>query len=315
MSLPTPKPRMIDVLDTLGAAIQAACTANCPIIPHQVGPGWVLSTQLAEILAQGNGNSATALWPLPETDASRFSSNEGQIYTPPTVTLFATVAAAGFNEAMDSGLGFYDSDQGAFDLLPGPGSSFIVTFTGIPMACNVHTVINTVGDAFIQPTAEMALSDVANALCAAVIALDVPGITALASGPSVVIGGALTVECNIGGIGYLERVVAQVRRPIQASIYSPDPTTRTILFEVMRSYIGTNDSHWLTMSDGQLLYVEIGSRSMPVEKAQSSYSAFEYHMVFETEYPVTTLTPVAVLGVVENEITENNSEPETVYVG
>jgi hypothetical protein len=70
----SPKPRLIDVLDTLGTAMQAALN-NANISLVQIGPGQAISTELAQVIAQGNGNSFVALWPLKETDVTRYDPN------------------------------------------------------------------------------------------------------------------------------------------------------------------------------------------------------------------------------------------------
>jgi hypothetical protein len=287
------KPRLNDVLDTLNVAISEAVRvgiASAGITSSgQVVDGNAVATELGNIISKLQGNGLVALWPLNETDATRWSPEEGQQYAPPDPLLIRTIVAN------------------------------IITFAGVPPPAgstyNVHTLVNGV-DAYAQAVSTDTVDSIATKVATAVNALALPGVTASASAEAVTVAGAYKLSCNIGATGSLKRTVANIRHPILATVYAPDPKTRSVIGDAIRMAVGTSDTHWFTMSDGEQLYVEIGSASHLREKAQSSYSAFEYHLVFETEYAITPVIQVSQVGAFENALdVAQNTQAQTVWVG
>lgn len=294
------KPRLTDVLDTLIVAITDAVNAaniqndQNRQIAFQCGGGNVIATKLATILGKQHGNSAIAVWPLPARNAERYNPENTAQYTPQAVDLHATVNA----------------------------SAQTITFSGsADTAYNVHSVINGIADAYVAVSQGDSLSTIATAVAAAITGLDLPGISASAVGDVVTwVGDIFDLDCNVGGtIGTWQREVMRIARPIQVTVYSPDPVTRTAIGDVIQSSIGTADvaSHFLVMSDGQPLYVRFGMRAGDklVEAAQDSYSAFEDHIVFDTEYPITVTSTVVQVGAIVNTTVVNNNAPVTAYIG
>lgn len=281
----TAKPRLTDVLDTIGTAIAVAINSAGITTPCQVGPGTVVSTQIAEILAQGAGNSVVALWPLPANNDERFSPIDGAITVMPVPTLVASVSAE------------------------------VITFSGIPEVCNVHTVINHAADALVVPAVGQTLAQVAANVASAVNALALPGVSASASGAQVTFSGAFDLFCNVGVDGTYTQEVMRISRGVQATVYSPDPLTRTTIADAIISLVGTALVHWYTLSDGQPLYVRFNMRAGDKleERAQASYSAYEECIVFETQYPITVTSIVTPVGVVE--LVSANNAPVTSYIG
>lgn len=286
------KPRLIDALDTLAQAIHDAVTrANIlndldQPLPFQVGAGNVVATEIGTILARGHGNTAIGLWPLPAKYVTRYNPDDEPYYTPPQVKLTAAV------------------DEN------------VITFSGASVArYNVHTVLDGIGDAVIQTSPLQGLDAVAAAVAAQINALGLPGVSATSVGPAVTIDGAFEVFCNVGGAGTLSREVNRISRGIVASVYSPDALTRTSVGETIMSAVGTTLKHWYFMSDGQGLYAMQSANSLR-EEAQDSYSSFEYHITFETEYPITSTVALVQVGVVESVVSVTpNPSPVTSFIG
>lgn len=287
--MPT-KPRLYDVLDTLGEAISAAVNAGLVdaelTCPGQTYNGHAVTTKLAAILSNLNGNHAVVLWPLAARPTTRYSSSEFPKVTPPTVNLTREIAEN------------------------------VITFGGtVNGTYNVHTVLGNYADAFVQTTNGQTPAQVAAAVAAAINTLDLAGITAMAVGTAMTIDGVDVFECNIGGTGSIQRTVGLQTRLIQVSVYAPDPDTRTVVGQAVIDNIGTTDDHCLLMSDGQALNIFLGQGESFVEKAQSSYSAFEWHIFFEVEYPITQTHAATQVGVIETIPVKNGQTFATIYNG
>lgn len=286
------KPRILDVLDTLIVAISAATnsglTSQGLTCPGQTYSGHAISTKLASILSQLNGNHANVLWPLAARPTTRFNSRDQAQVTKPIVMLTATI------------------------------SNSVITLAGaVGGAYNVHVIVDGLADAFVQTAGGQEVDDVAGLVADAINALGYVGVEASAVGPAVSVTGANLLQCNIGGTGSKTLEVGRVDRLIQVSIYAPDPDTRSVIGDAIQTQVGTADNHSLTLSDGQALYVMNGQGEALVEKAQSSYSAFEWHQFYEVSYPLTRTLPATQIGAVKSVVSVNalNATPVTVFSG
>lgn len=294
--------RLDDVCNTLITAITAAInTAGIPgsvldvttesgsqrqitVAGGNVYKGFPEGPELAKLLKTGDGKWAITVTPQNPHATTRYSPDDQPIFKPPAQTLFATVSDA------------------------------TITFSGTAGACNVHTVINKVGDARVPVTAGQSLSAIATAVAAAIVALNISGVSASAAGAVVTVTGAFLLKCNVSGTGILMREVARVSRVMQVSIWASDPYTRAALEDPLIAYVGDAITPFLTLSDGTDMYVTYNGDGW-IDDSQGTYSLLVAHHCIEVEYGIMQSTPVAQLGAVENLVTPRNGAPVTVYVG
>jgi len=292
------KPRLIDVLDTLGEAISNAVNAaeipqNSGIAPGQTVMGWAVTTELTKILALGEMNHLIVLWPLKPSVSPIYSPNDptSQVPAPPTITLLATESVSGSND--------------------------VWTFAGsISGAYNVHLVIDSLYDVLVQTTNGQTLTAFVAAAVTAITDADIPGVRASQIGNELLIAGASDIICNISGAGSIATEVDRITRIVQVSTYAPNPMARTLIDDAIIQGVGTVATQYYTLNDGWGLWVRyVGAGETYREKAQSSYSAYEAHSYFTVEYPIVTVSPATQIGVTKLTQQVGSLPSETFYGG
>jgi hypothetical protein len=317
------KPRLLDVLDTMIDAISAVCNAS-PVVgdyPGQTVAGWAVTTELTKILALGGNNYLTVLWPLKPSIGPIYSPNDPfcNYYDIPTSSLTATVTQQ--NQDTIGGGGGFDV-SGAFDIAGfdiGETPIFEIDFEGTigTTSQNVVTVLGNAAQCLVATTSDETTTDLATRVAAAINAAGVSTVFALAINQFVFVTGVQQLACNVGVVGSLTTEVDRITRAIQVITYAPSYMPRCQVDDAITQGLGTTETMWLELSDGQAMHVRrCGGHEQYVEKAQSSYSAFEAHTFFMVEYPTTVVTPVVQIGVVK--LTEQVGDvlpPQTFYIG
>jgi hypothetical protein len=273
-------PRLLDVLDALITAISAAINdAQIPqddeLAPGQTVAGWAVTTELTKILSLGQMNHLVVLWPLKPMKGAVYSSNDPycQVPTPPTVGLTAAVTVV--------------------------GGAYHIQFGGsVAGVYNIHSIVDG-ADALVTTSNAESLPAVATAVAAAITDLDLSGVSANATGSLVVVTGAFDLACNVGGTGSIAREVDRVTRLIQVTTYAPSPEARTLIDDAIVGRLGTTETDFLTLSDGQALYVRNTYAGEYLnEKAQLSYSAYQAVSLFKVEYPIMVASPATQIGAI-----------------
>lgn len=278
--------RLDDVCNTLVTAITDAINAAGAVSkPGQVIVGWPLGPELVEIFGQGPGEWQVSVFPQKKgTNNTRF--RPCRTYKPPTVNLSCGV---------DGG---------------------VVTFSGsVDAGLNVHTVLDTRADAYFATTSGMSLDDCATALAAAVNALDLPGVSATASGAAATISGVGSVVCNIAGVGSSTREVSRIGRDIQISVWASDPDTVSSIESAITQTIGIATAPKLALPDGSLMWVRYAGELWN-DESQSSYSLYVSHHLMWCEYGIMQTESAYQIGAVEFSQRVNNSHaPVTAWYG
>lgn len=274
-------PGLLDALetlqDTISAIINADPTAGMAggAWPGQTVPGWAVSTDLAAILAQGQHNHEIVIWPGEAKNTTRYSPYDDFLVTVATGT--PTVAAAVV------------------------GSNVVATFAGV-FTSSITVVFLINGKLVVVPaTAPMTLAALATLCANAINAAAITGVTATPSGAGVSIAGAFFVKVNISGQGTVAYEVGRQLWGMLVTVYGADPFTRLTLGQAITNNLGTSmaSTRSLSMSDGNKMFVLAASGSALCEKAQSSYSAYEWHIPFDVEIPIIEMTKTYQVAVVD----------------
>jgi hypothetical protein len=283
-------PRLEDAINTLGLAITTAINAAGITYKAQGVPGMPVSTELSNILGQADDEYLYTIFPTDAgKDATRYSPAETTVKTPPIVTLTASVSGKTITFAGS---------------VPTTGPQYNVhIFVGSPLA-----------DAFFTTSSADSPSTVATKAAASVNALALPGVTESVIGPACTVNGTPTLKCNIGGVGSISQEVGRYGRLLQVSIYAPNPTVRSVVGDAIITAVGTSKAHFYPLSDGSALYCR-KQNDRWIEKAQSSYSAFEWHIIFAIEYGQLQTDTGYQVEAVEIVTTINQNAPVTVISG
>jgi hypothetical protein len=164
------------------------------------------------------------------------------------------------------------------------------------------------------------LTSVATAVAAKM--QSVSGVTASASANVVTYSGSSGVVCNIGSSGSLMNEVSRVQRSIQVTIWTssgndvsnPNLADRSNIGEAILAALGTVTNHWVTASDGSLIFIRYRTDRWS-DQASDSYTTFRWDLFYEIEYGVTQTVSATPVGVVEVISVSNNNPPVTVYLG
>lgn len=268
--------------DGIQAAIQSYFAAQNPALnwDGQVVPGWAVSTELAAILGKGNHNFLVVIWPTTTKNCTRYSPQDS--YNVEVATGTPTIAV----------------------------SANVATFSGsFTSAITVNALVN--GKIVTVPAAAQSLSSLATLVANAIATAGITGVGATASGADVTVTGAYQFECTISGMGTVSYEVGRDEQGVLVTVYGPDPFTRLTVGEAIRTKVGTALSHSLTMSDGNEMMVLRDNGGGLCEKAQSSYSAYEWALPFMLEYPLIETVTTYQVGVVETNTTIDNQPSST----
>lgn len=249
-----------------------------------------LVPELVKILAEPPGTWQISVFPLgPAKDETAFSPYDQPLFIPgPTPSVAASVASG------------------------------VITFSGSvgTQPINVHTVVDADGDAYVQTTPNQSIDSVASAVAAAINALDLPGVSASASGAAVTTEGISDLRCNIGGTGStIAYEVGRYSRSIVATVWANDPYARELLADAIVARVGTAFTRFLSFPDGSQFYLENTNGGAYDDDSQSSYSAYVARINFTVQYGILFTSAVSVLGAVKNETTVGKNPERDIYVG
>ena len=276
------KPRLQDILETIqiqvANAIQAGITAGrISAPPAQVVVGWPTSTEVVNILSQGQ--YMVSVYPLPDgRQTSRYPLTPFALpITDLNVTLTATI------------------------------SGNTLTFGGsVVSGLNIHTFVGVLlVDAYYQTIAGDTLATVATQVQDAINALAIPGVGASSSTNSVTISGSPNLICNIGSSGTIMGIeINRIQQSVQVSGWFPEPIIRYSVIEPIIENIGTMDIPFIPLSDGTPMRIQNSGRcNFNTDQSQSSYSMYEFHLNFEVEFGIIRLLVAAQVESVEQTTT------------
>jgi hypothetical protein len=254
-----------DVTVALKASVLTALTTYAPNTgPGQVGIGFPLGSSISQIL--GQNQSQVSLFPLEGVSQNR-TSRRPRWQKLTTTTPLLSAAVSGINSQTEA-----------------------IVFSGTPTpGLNVHTFFGApLQDAYYQTQQGESLASLAAAVASGVIAL---GGSAVPTPDAVIVTGSPSLRCNIGvsaGAG----MVAEVRRMMklfQVSAWCANAVSRNTIAAAIGNNVGIDTTPFLIASDGSAIWVRLRNEYW-IEKSQSSYSLYEYHAIFECEYPTLAST-------------------------
>jgi hypothetical protein len=280
-------PTIDEVAEAMQQAVLTALNASELEFPQlQVGIGWPVGTSASEIL--GQAQAQVTVYPIEA--ASQDRTNRRPIWKESTddpVLLTATVVGGimpFWRWTNDDPVGGWPSD---------PPPSIVLTFCGpVTAGLNIHTLVGQPpADAYYRTQSTDEAPSVATAVAAAINALSNSLASATVSGNSVLISGVSNVQCNIGGHGTAVKESRRTMTPIQVSVWAADGPNRNILGKIIElSDIGTSDHPFLIGCDGGAIRTRLRGSPKWRDKSQSSYSLYEWHAVYECEYPTLQVT-------------------------
>jgi hypothetical protein len=292
-----------DVLTTLGQAISAAINAAGFAPPGQTFKGQILSTELAKILGKGQGNYAIALFPGADVNETCYSPGDRPVPTPAPQTL--TVSQEG-DQLTFGGTLNVDDPVNVHMLLN--GHSFVVQYPSL--VCWLDAVVIEVPTGSAGTIAEFVATIAADINAAAI-----SGVTATAVEDTLTTDGLHALSATIAGVGSVQYEVGRFKQLVQVSVYAPDPLTRLQVGDAIRRRVGSASAHVLTLSDGITQCPNFLAGGKLVEKAQSSYGAFEWHFGFDVTYPIVEVVETYEVGVVALTTTVAKFSPVKSFVG
>ena len=229
--------------------------------PAQIGIGFPYAPSLSEIL--GEGEAQISVYPLSKAAQNRTSRKpfwKTSVQNPVTLIVTKTVS----------------------------GSNFHLTFSGTAAGgLNIHTFIqpNTV-DAYYATQNTDSLNSIATAVAAAITALSVPGVTASASGAVVTVSGTPYLKCNIGGTSVMVQEVRRAMLPVQLSVWAPDAASRQAIGALIENGFALDfPIPFLNAADGSAIWIRQRSTPAWSDDSQRSYSLYEWHCIYECEFP------------------------------
>ena len=264
---------LVMAIATMQAQIESALNAAKLQAGGAIFSDWPTSTELAKVIAQNNGQCQVTLWPLKGVRTTRYEPfNYLTNATSPSPTVAAVLS----------------SNRRSLTITNPPGvGDNIHCFFG-----NSVGTSNPLGDANFGPALGTETdATVANAIATALNALDVPGVTAEASGTTVQITGAYWQYFNIGGTGFMTMETAREWRSIQVSVWAPNGATRNAVGNAIIAGLGGTDNPRLMMSDGNIMLC-LYDDDIWIDKAESSYSMLRWDIFFDIEYPITKIVPL-----------------------
>jgi hypothetical protein len=298
------KARIQDVLETLITAVTNAIIAAGIANDGQVIGGFPVSMEMVKTFV---GTSPppflVSIYPRPGSakNVTRFPANDLFTITNPNVPMSGVVTIS--------------------------GRSFVLRFSGQVIAgLNVHAFVGgPLKDAHVQTVPGDTTVTLATKVAAAILALGIPGVTAVASANAVTIGGTMACICNIGGQGVLAKEVARVAQTVQISTWvqssavppgdeNPSDVLRWNLAQAISLGIGTYDGAgpWLALSDGAPMLVEYATEYLD-DGSQSSYGVYAHHLCYRVEYPIYRIIPSAQIAAVEFEQSIDGGAVTTTY--
>lgn len=284
--------RLQDVLDTVADAVEAALeTANAPGT-GQVFIGWPVGPEAVQIFGQPTPEGVISVWPLPgASNETRYPQDFEQI-SPPVDNLLSSLSTDGTNLTFTS-----QGISGVADSV----YNIYVFLRGQPVPAYYQTTLN-------EP-----LSAVASGVAAAVNGLNIPGVSATATGATTFITGSWFRQVNIGGSGLLFSEQSRIARIIRVSVWINDWSTRFSVADAIMQNLGTASTLWLQLSDKQPMFIRYHT-DMLDDSSSSAYSVYVHHIDFEVEYPETTVVPGYQIAEVQATTQINSTPPVTTYI-
>jgi hypothetical protein len=273
------------VQTAITSAINSAGITNS----GQVIIGWPLSTELIEILGQTNEEYQVSIYMTKSSKATR--------YIEPPLPLVAPI-------------------QGLTAVV----TPTTITFSGsVLTTTNIHTFLYGISaDAYVQVAPGTSLSVVAAQVAAAITTGPFP-VDATSSGPVVLMNsGATLIYCNIGASTNLLQEVARLDATLQVTIWTTgDPITVPIgdaIADAIKQTVGTVNNHRYVLPDGSSLYLAFRDDEIN-DLSQSSYSLYQYRLIYDAEYGTIATTPSTQVGGVISMETTDAYTPITAIFG
>lgn len=271
------------------AVLAALNSADVQVPPGQVGVGWPWGPGISDIL--GQNEAQITVYPLSNAAQNRTSRKPAwKTYSQPTVPLLVAATTSGSNQ--------------------------MLTFSGASASgLNIHTFVQSVGgplvDCYCATGGSDTLGSIATKVAAAVNAAGVAGVSATTSGNSTIVSGSPTIKCNIGGQGTIAREVRRTMLPVQVSVWAANGPARNQLGQVLENSLALDVVPFLNAIDGSAIRFRQRAAPKWVDESESSYSLYEWHCVYECEYP--TLQTAATATVLS--VGLNLGAGATVYTG
>lgn len=291
--------RLQDVLATLQAQVTAGINASgvpgmtvtpvnveasFTVASGQVIIGAPLAPEFVSILGSSPGQWQVSVFPMKARSVTRYRPNDQPVFLPGPATLVATQ------------------------------SGDTVTFSGsVSSLTNIHVVIGTVADAYVQAAIGQSLTSIAAAVAAAVNALGRADIAAVASGAAVTISAPYAFVCNLGVSGTLYQEVARAARTVQVVTWASDPDTRSLISSAILSSVGGVSNAWLTLPDTTRMLALYDGDSFD-DINQSSYSMYLATAYFAVEYGIFAPSAATPIGAVVSTV-QQSTALVTTYSG
>lgn len=247
--------------------------------PAQIGIGWPYAPALSEIL--GEGGVQVSIFPLTRASQNRTGFKPRWVpIASPAVELEASVFSPVGREFPQQ--------------LMVPLQSWNLFFYGeVAAGLNIHVFLSSgnipITDFYYQTVdGDTVISIAANiATLIAAQASDWPDLTVDAAGNSISFQGISSLQCNIGGTTTMAMEVRRTMTPVQVSVWAPNADLRNQIGELIENGLGTAfPNPFLRAEDGSAVWIRLrGAPSWEGDVAQSSYSLYQWHGVFECEYP------------------------------
>ena len=162
------------------------------------------------------------------------------------------------------------------------------------------------------------MQSVATAVAQAITDAPNPAV-AVANGTVVtIISGEPVLHCNIGASGFLLQEVARLDATLQVTIWTPgDPNGLPLgdaVADSIKQVVGTVGNHRYALPDGSSLYLGFREDELN-DLSQSSYSCYQYMLIYDAEYGTIASTPATQVGGVTNTLQINSFTPVTKSFG
>lgn len=246
-----------DVLSALNDAVSASIVSAGVTNQGIIAPGWPNMPDLTKQMEEVPAQYYVSLYPLPtERLTTRFFPKTWVLGSSQAPTLMGTLTESS------------------------------VTFTGTPQAgVNVTAIVRggspTQSQAVTyQTTGSDTLETISAALAAKIIGLDLSGVNAGASGPTMSVTGVVAFSCNIGGVLTVGQEVLRTLRHFQVSVWAPDAPLRNAIAAAIK--LGFATTYFLQFPDtsyGRLKYV-----SSPWSDDMQRDTLYNAKMIYSVEW-------------------------------
>lgn len=173
-----------------------------------------------------------------------------------------------------------------------------VTFAG-SIAANVNTVV-LVGypqtAVSVTTTAQDTLPTFAQRLAAAIVAANIPGVSASANGATLTVVGS-DVVVNLGATVTAQREVGRIDQRFQVTIWAANGDVRGAVEGALLDAVGTSDNPWTVLGDGgPAAWTRYASGPSRKDERVEDLMAKRADVFFDVEYALLTPVPLTQVG-------------------